>query len=187
MLVEYNRFRPLLSIAADKTEQPPVKRIFDLGWNFGGSVGYYERIFTGLYARIGLLKAYNQARWNGGWSSLTGASYQKIKAKKERNIKPEVFLYGRFNTTLMFRNSMLMGQRFVKSQYTLEPSWAKTFLYEYEWGIVAALERQRKGERSPRTWAVVFRTMYRSPEFDSGIYPVRWHYFGSVGLLVPVF
>lgn len=187
ILVEYNRFRPLLSIAADKTEQPVVKRIFDVGWNFGGSIGYYDRIFTGLYARVGLLKAYNQARWNGGWSSLTGASYQKLKAKKERILKPEVFLYGRFNTTIMLRNSMLVGQRYFKSEYTLDPSWVKTFLYEYEWGVVAAVERQRKGERSPRTWAVVFRTMYRSPEFDSKIYPVRWHYFGSVGILVPVF
>jgi Uncharacterized protein conserved in bacteria (DUF2219) len=187
ILLEYNRFKPLFSWDLDTEEKPVVKRLFDVGWNIGGSVGYYDRIFSGFYARIGLLKAYNQARWNGGFSSLTGASYQKMKQKKVKNLKPEVFMFGRFNSTLMLRNSMLMGQRFFKSTYTMEPSWVKTILWEYEWGLVAAVEHTRKNERSPRTWAFVFRTVYRSPEFDSGLFPVRRHYFGSAGILFPVF
>lgn len=183
ILLEYNRFRPLISLPA---KEENAQRIFDLGWNLGGSIGYYDRLFTGFYARLGLLKNYNQARWNGGWSSLNGASYEKENPEKVKKSKPEIFLYGKLNTVLMFRNSMLLGQTIKKSEYTLEPSWPKTALLEYEWGIVCSIEKQRIGEQSPRTWAAIFRTVYRSPEFDSRIFPVRWHYFGSIGLLIPV-
>lgn len=183
ILLEYNRFRPLFSLASEEKNK---QRIFDLGWNFGGSIGYYDRLVTGLYARLGLLKKHNQARWNGTGAAINGASYEKEKPEEVQKEKPEIFLYGKFNTVLMFRNSMLMGQTFKKSEYTLEPSWPKTALLEYEWGIVASLEKTRMGEQSPRAWALLFRTVYRSPEFDSRIFPTRWHYFGSVALLIPV-
>lgn len=200
ILFDYNRFRPLLSITtkpkphkAEEETKNPV-RIFDIGWNFGGSIGYYERVVTGLYARAGLLRTHNQARWNSGGGALNGASYQTFNTdagqseviKKEKRTKPELFIYGRINTTMMLRNSLLVGQRFVKSAYTMESSWPKTALFEYEWGIVLSLETKKDGEQSARTWGLIYRTVYRSPEFDSKLFPVRWHYFGSMGFIFPV-
>jgi hypothetical protein len=178
LLFDYNRFQPLLS--APKTKGTIDDRsVFDLGWNLGASVGYYDRAYTGLYARLGHLRNRNQARWNGGFSS---------PEKKKTRFKDvfEGFLYGRVNGTLMFRNAMLVGQGFKHSDYTLKPEWTNVGLYEFEWGFVLAFEYFKKGKTGPKTWAFQGRSIYRSPEFNSKLFPERWHYFGSVGLMFPL-
>ncbi len=191
LLFEYNRFRPLISWPSSSESSFNKRSVFDLGWNIGGSVGYYDRIYTGLYTRLGHLKNENQARWNSGWSSLTGASYEKLNpgVSKEKFMRIlEAFLYAKVNTTLMFRNAMLVGQGFKHSDYTLKPEWTNIGLYEFEWGAVIAFEYKKKcrvGEQG-KTWAIQGRTVYRSPEFDSHIFPERWHYFGSLGLMFPL-
>lgn len=190
LLFEYNRFRPLFGSGPKGTVDD--RSVFDLGWNLGGSLGYYDRVFTGLYTRLGHLRNKNQPRWNGGWSSLTSGSYQmdkpRSRSSKFLNVL-EAFVYGKANTSLMFRNSMLVGQVFGKDIYTLKPDWTKVWLYEFEWGGIIAFEHATKKSKlsGPRTIAVMYRNVYRSPEFDSGIFPVRLHYFGSIGLMFPFF
>lgn len=184
MLLDYSRFRPLplLRIPMHNNE----RSLFDIGWNFGGSIGYYDRITSGLYGRLGNLKRDHQAKWNTSWASLNTANFQHtILANQKRN-SFEYFIYGKITTTLMLRNSMLLGQRFFSSQYTLNPEWVKTGLIEYEWGLVFAWDHVRTNQQTPRTWALQFRTVCRSPEFNSKIFPERWHYFGGIGLLIPV-
>jgi hypothetical protein len=185
-LFDYNRFRPLIELTDLQNSE---NSYFDLGWNFGGSIGYYERIVTGLYTRVGKLKKINQARWNGGWSSLSNASFQLFDptAPKKNKIRDhEFFFYGKANAIFMLRNSLLVGQRFKESEYTLEPQWTKTALAEFEWGFVYAFSRYSKNLIGPKTWALQYRTVYRSPEFDSKLFPVRWHYFGGLALFIPV-
>lgn len=236
ILIEYNRFRPLFGIDVFKKKNLEDRSLFDVGWNFGGSVGYYDRINTGLYARLGYLKKSNQAKWNGMWSALSSASYQTLLKNKnmtdststtnsktdtidndsiankntEPEVKdsshtveqekpkcpkfknfianvPEIFLFGRAGTTLMLRNSMLVGQRFFgNNEYVLDSTWPNTFLLEFEWGAAFNFECKRKGDTGISSWAIVLRTMYRSPEFDSRIFPTRWHYFGSAGICIAV-
>lgn len=185
LLLEYNRFRPLWS---DGTFSIEDRRAFDIGWNAGGSIGYYDRIFTGLYARFGWLRPKNQARWNGGFSSMNSGSFQQIKPMP--NIRKffkiwEPFVYGRANGTLMLRNAMLVGQGFGNSVYTLKPGWATAPLFEYEWGVVIAFEYVNRNN-VPKSGALQYRAVHRSPEFDSGLFPTRWHYFGSLGLMIPL-
>lgn len=188
LLFDYNRFQPLLS--APKTKGTIDDRsVFDLGWNLGASVGYYDRAYTGLYARLGHLRNRNQARWNGGFSSLASGSYEMAAPEKKKTRFKDVFegfLYGRVNGTLMFRNAMLVGQGFKHSDYTLKPEWTNVGLYEFEWGFVLAFEYFKKGKTGPKTWAFQGRSIYRSPEFNSKLFPERWHYFGSVGLMFPL-
>ncbi|TWI85010.1 uncharacterized protein DUF2219 [Lacibacter cauensis] len=188
LLFDYNRFQPLLS--APKTKGTIDDRsVFDLGWNLGASVGYYDRAYTGLYARLGHLRNRNQARWNGGFSSLASGSYEMAAPEKKKTRFKDVFegfLYGRVNGTFMFRNAMLVGQGFKHSDYTLKPEWTNVGLYEFEWGFVLAFEYFKKGKTGPKTWAFQGRSIYRSPEFNSKLFPERWHYFGSVGLMFPL-
>jgi len=185
ILLEYSRFRPLLSFpSAEMMGKHSSRSIVDLGWNFGGSVGYYDRVFNSLYARVGFLKRDTQAKWNGCFSSLNNASYQKTDPSDNFWDKLEVFGYGKLTSTFMFRNAMLVGQRFHKNEYTLDPDWVKTAVFELEWGVVVAFEYEHKGE--PRSYALLFRQVMRSPEFDSKLFPVRSHYFGSLGLIIPV-
>lgn len=188
LLFDYNRFQPLLS--APKTKGTIDDRsVFDLGWNLGASIGYYDRAYTGLYARLGHLRNRNQARWNGGFSSLASGSYEMAAPEKKKTRFKDVFegfLYGRVNGTLMFRNAMLVGQGFKHSDYTLKPEWTNVGLYEFEWGFVLAFEYFKKEKTGPKTWAFQGRSIYRSPEFNSKLFPERWHYFGSVGLMFPL-
>ncbi len=208
LLLEYNRFRPLFNLYPCKKAKDIGRNILDAGWNLGGSVGYYDRLFTGLYGRVGYLKDGNQARWNGGWASLNSASFQfrdnndnryedceslkkkeKCKCKTRNFLKnvPEIFAYGRINTTFMFRNSMLVGQRIYRNnQYMMDKRWPNTTLFEFEWGGVIAFDKKRKGDEGISSWAIQFRSVYRSPEFDSKIFDPRWHYFGSLGVLFSV-
>jgi hypothetical protein len=142
-----------------------------------------------LYARLGHLRNRNQARWNGGFSSLASGSYEMAAPEKKKTRFKDVFegfLYGRVNGTLMFRNAMLVGQGFKHSDYTLKPEWTNVGLYEFEWGFVLAFEYFKKGKTGPKTWAFQGRSIYRSPEFNSKLFPERWHYFGSVGLMFPL-
>lgn len=189
-LFEYNRFRPLLVLPKAK-HRIDDRSLLDLGWNSGGSIGYYDRLYTGLYTRLGHLRNKNQARWNGGLSALNSGSYEMNNPapvkNKILNIL-ETFVYAKANTTLMFRNAMLVGQGYGNSVYTLKPGWTKVALFELEWGGVIAFEYKKKSrnEAGPRTISVLYRNVYRSPEFDSGIYPKRWHYFGSAGLMFPL-
>lgn len=192
LLFEYNRFRRLVSLPSYEQQSIDDRSVFDLGWNLGASVGYYDRLYTGLYARLGHLRNRNQARWNGGWSSLTGASYLMLNPGVQKKFSKflrimEAFGYAKANTTLMFRNAMLVGQGFKHSDYTLKPEWTNIGLFEFEWGGVLAFEYTKKNQSGPKTWAIQFRQVYRSPEFDSGMFPERWHYFGSVGLMFPFF
>jgi hypothetical protein len=188
MLVEYNRFRELFPSGEFSLTK---RKAFDIGWNAGGSIGYYDRLFTGLYARLGWLREKNLARWNGGFSAMNSGSFQvqgtgdvvgKVK-KFFRLFEP--FVYGRANGTLMLRNAMLVGQGFGNSVYTLKPGWATVPLFEYEWGVVVAVEWVNRNGK-PKTGAVQYRAVHRSPEFDSGLFPTRWHYFGSLGLMIPL-
>lgn len=183
MLLEYNRFRPLVSFPAAKLLNNSDRSLIDLGWNFGGSVGYYDRIFNSLYARIGLLKRDNQAKWNGCFSQLNNAAYEKIRSDRFWD-KVEIFGYGKFTSTFMLRNAMLVGQRWNSGEYRLNPDWTKTGIFEFEWGAIMSFEYLHKGE--PRSWAILFRQFMRSPEFNSKIFPVRTHYFGSLGVIIPV-
>ncbi|MFY7840423.1 MAG: lipid A-modifier LpxR family protein [Lacibacter sp.] len=188
LLFDYNRFQPLLTAPKAKGGIDD-RSVFDLGWNLGASVGYYDRAYTGLYARLGHLRNRNQARWNGGFSSLASGSYEMAAPEKKKAKFKDVFegfLYGRVNGTLMFRNAMLVGQGFKHSDYTLKPEWTNVGLYEFEWGFVLAFEYFKKGKTGPKTWAFQGRSIYRSPEFNSKIFPERWHYFGSVGLMFPL-
>lgn len=188
LLFDYNRFQPLLTAPKAKGGIDD-RSVFDLGWNLGASVGYYDRAYTGLYARLGHLRNRNQARWNGGFSSLASGSYEMAAPEKKKTRFKDVFegfLYGRVNGTLMFRNAMLVGQGFKHSDYTLKPEWTNVGLYEFEWGFVLAFEYFKKGKTGPKTWAFQGRSIYRSPEFNSKLFPERWHYFGSVGLMFPL-
>ncbi len=188
LLFDYNRFQPLLTSPKAKGGIDD-RSVFDLGWNLGASVGYYDRAYTGLYARLGHLRNRNQARWNGGFSSLASGSYEMAAPEKKKTRFKDVFegfLYGRANGTLMFRNAMLVGQGFKHSDYTLKPEWTHVGLYEFEWGFVLAFEYFKKGKTGPKTWAFQGRSIYRSPEFNSKLFPERWHYFGSVGLMFPL-
>lgn len=199
ILFEYNRFRPLI-----REELANTRRFLDAGWNFGGSIGYYDRIYTNIFGRLGYLKSGNLIKWNnGGWASINGASYQmlfpdesgaleKVKSGFRNTINylaqnSEAFFYGKITTTAMLRNSLLVGQRFSNSdEYTLNPEWVHTGLLELEWGAVIAFEHKRAMEVTPRNWGIKFRQVYRSPEFNSKIFPERWHYYGSLGLFVSV-
>ena len=60
LLLQYNRFRPLFSVG-DALFNDGDKSLLDLGWNFGGSVGYYDRVFNDLYLRLGFINKSNQA------------------------------------------------------------------------------------------------------------------------------
>ncbi len=187
LLIDYNRFQPLAEFPR-RRGIAEERGWFDLGWNSGASIGYYHRLYTGLYMRIGLLKKDNLSRWNMGWSSLGGASYMKENAPTGKKVTRslETFLYTRVNFTGMFRNAMLVGQWIKDSEYTMPYSWTKKFLAEWEWGYVFAWEKQKSRDRGPRTRAFFFRFVYRSPEFDSGIFPKRSHYFGSAGIMGPL-
>jgi hypothetical protein len=191
LLFDYNRFQPLLSFPKRANTTIDDRSVFDLGWNLGASVGYYDRAYSGFYARLGHLRNRNQARWNGGFSSLASGSYEMANPGEEKKKNKfmqvfEGFMYGRANGTLMFRNAMLVGQGFKHSDYTLKPEWTNVGLYEFEWGFVIAFEYFKKGKTGPKTWAFQGRSIYRSPEFNSKLFPERWHYFGSVGLMFPL-
>lgn len=191
LLFDYNRFQPLLSFPKRANTTIDDRSVFDLGWNLGASVGYYDRAYSGFYARLGHLRNRNQARWNGGFSSLASGSYEMANPGEEKRKNKfmqvfEGFMYGRANGTLMFRNAMLVGQGFKHSDYTLKPEWTNVGLYEFEWGFVIAFEYFKKGKTGPKTWAFQGRSIYRSPEFNSKLFPERWHYFGSVGLMFPL-
>jgi len=203
LLISYNRFRPFATLPTfgtnneNRSESTRMYRqtraLFDLGGNLGGSAGYYNRLYGGLFGRAGYLKRNSQARWNSGWSTLTGASYQTNesaiearKGAKKKKTTLEAFVYGKTNATIMIRNSMLRGQLYKESVYVMEPSWTKTWLMEFEWGINFIFEHKKDHEPIPRTWGILFRQVYRSPEFDSRLFPTRWHYFGSLGLIFAV-
>ena len=185
LLIDYNRFRPLISYDIEQ------KRVFDLGWNFGGSIGYYDRLYNGLYGRLGLLKAGNQSRWNSGWASLSSASYQMSDPTSNEPIESqgtsvEMFAYSKVNSTMMLRNSLLEGQRLFDSEYTLDPHWSRTAIFEFEYGLVISFQHAKSANVPPRNWAIMVRQVHRSPEFDSRIYPTRWHRYGSLGIVMAV-
>lgn len=189
LLIDYNRFRPLLQYS--KSEESELAW-FDLGWNVGGSIGYYNRANAGIFSRIGWLRKENQARWNGVWSVLGSASQELDvdEESEEDRKKPvkfcEFFLYTKFTTTAMIRNAMLQGQWIKKSEYTMPSSWTKKLLLECELGLVLSFERQEFVDEAPRTKSIFIRAVYRTPEFDSGIFPKRSHYFGSAGITFPI-
>lgn len=189
-LIDYNRFQPLTSTTFNRQlrkANPTGKTNFDLGWNAGASLGYYYRAYTSLFARLGWMRKDDQARWNGGWSSLTTASYQLINPDRPTRSRTwQGFLYTRLNATAMLRNTMLVGQGFKQEEYVLDGKDTKKLIYEWEWGFVIATETQRRRDKAARTMALVGRTVYRSPEFDTGIFPKRSHYYGSLGLLIPI-
>jgi hypothetical protein len=187
LLIDYNRFQSLLEFPKRKGTVGE-RGYFDLGWNLGGSVGYYHRVYTGLYMRAGLFKKESQARWNNGWSVLGGASYELETAPTGKKVTRslETFFYTKVNFTGMLRNSMLVGQIIKESEYEMKYSWTKKLLAEWEWGFVFAWEKQKSRDRGPRTRSAFVRAVYRTPEFDSGIFPVRNHYFASAGIMGPL-
>ncbi|HYG52461.1 MAG TPA: lipid A-modifier LpxR family protein [Flavobacteriales bacterium] len=185
LLIAYNKFRPVPWFSDRTYIDSKHHSVVDMGWNFGGSTGYYDRMYTGLYARLGYLLPDNIARWNGGWNALNSANLQEEKFEEKKKVM-ECFIYGRITGSFMFRNSMLVGQRFVPSIYTMQPEWTKTGLLEYEWGLTFNFENKRGTENAFRSTSLTLRSVYRSAEFDSHLFPERWHYFGGLSLSIPV-
>ncbi len=176
LLLEYERFQSLTKNA----------RWFDLAWSGGASVGYYDRIFTSAFFRAGKILPKNQAKWHWAFGATSSAQYENLMyAPKNKQNNFECFLYGKVTPTLMFRNASLVGQGFVHSDYTIDAGWAYVAGSDFEWGLMLGSAYTKKNKL--KRWAIMLRQVIRTPEFNSGIYPKRWHYFGSAAFQFPLF
>lgn len=177
-----------------KEQRSKSCNFFDASWTIGGSAGYYDRFYTGFFGRVGNLHRGRNFLWSNKAGVMDGSSkelnkFTKTQIKKKWYnfwLNSELFLFGRVNSTLMFRNDMLVGQRFFHSDYVLDQKWTKTYLVEYEWGIGTAIYWKRQHEDQSRSVQILWKQTRRSPEFDSKLFPKRWHYFGSISITIPV-
>ncbi|WP_129022053.1 lipid A-modifier LpxR family protein [Edaphocola flava] len=169
----------------------------DGGFNVGGSFGYYDRLYGGTYFRLGWLNTRHVPGWyTMGANSLSNGNKKADNckdineskfdsAKKRTYCGKEIFAFGRLTYTRMFRNSMLVGQRFIHDDiYTLEPEWVKKDLVDIEYGLGVGFYWLKKG--NAKSIKILYKNTIRTPEFNSGIFAERKHYFGSVALQFPL-
>lgn len=182
MLVDYNFFKTLRKDLPDIGSNLQSKIGFDGGWTAGASAGYYNRMYAGVGVRAGLIDIADVYNWLTAFNSVSTGSYQAIKSSGEA--RSELFVMLQLRGTYMIRNNMLEGGWFADEIYVLESEWTKPFVGEVSIGAGASkkwLSRTKPGRI--RTLAAVYKTTYRTPEFDSGIFDPRNHAFGSLGFI----
>lgn len=203
-LIHYNRLQTIWDIKP-KNSSDSKCRIFDISLQFGGSYGYYDRIYGGLTARIGRLKENSQFIWNGSNSSIGNASYAREKVDSSNSldckldnttkgfinsiVKGEQFVYASISTTAMFRNSLLEGPKFgTDPAYVMPHNWTTTGIYEFEFGFVLNWKIKSKRNFPGYSYPIslTFKQVTRSPEFNSKIFQTRFQYFGGASLTLPL-
>lgn len=154
--------------------------------NFGGSVGYYDRLYTGMYARFGWIDPLNLPAWAFWGNGLSTASRNTANGTQSLTKKHfEGFIFSRATVNIVARNSLLVGQRFNSSaEYTLDPSWIIYDVLDFDFGLALGYHwmKDADGNAKSRYIRCMYKNTMRSPEFNSKIFPERWHYFGSIGL-----
>lgn len=190
LLVNYERML-FFSLNASKLNGWGV----DGSVNIGGSLGYYDRIYLGAYLRFGWINQLNMPNWAFFGNCLASANKNSVPVelsesapkpgRKRRYEGMELFGFTRFTNNLMFRNSLLVGQRYVKDDiYTLESGWANMYVFDFEFGVACGVYwiKNPDDDAKHKFVRILYKNTMRSPEFDSGIFPRRYHYFGSIGL-----
>ena len=190
MLINYERIK-FFSLIPSKIQGFGI----DGSVNLGGSLGYYDRAYIGTYIRFGYINQYNMPNWAFFGNSLATAnknSHQidslpsSVNSKKKRKFEGvELFGFTRITTNFMFRNSLLVGQRYVHDDiYALESSWANLFFYDIDFGMAFGIYwiKNPNDDAKHKYLRILYKNTFRSPEFDSDLFPKRAHYFGSIGL-----
>ncbi len=186
MLIDFNRFQTF-----NKYEDPASRielkscRGADAGWMVGGSAGYYMRVYGGIGGRYGLIDKNDIYNWFSAFNSL-GTASMNLQQVPEANRRKEFFVFGQFLTTVMARNSMLVGRLFYQDDevYRLEEDWVNPLVYEFVFGLGYSVKWVSSCRPNKlNTLALQFKNTIRTAEFDSGIFPERNHYFGSVAIV----
>jgi len=185
MLVNYERMK-LFSI----TKKNATRFNIDGFGNLGGSLGYYDRLYTNVYMRIGWFDRLNLPSWAYFGHSLGTASRNStaVPVTPQQNLKCqrwEFFGFGKVGYNYFFRNSSLVGQKYVHDDiYVLDKDWVNDNVIDFDFGAALGFKwiKNPEGDANERWVRLVYKNTIRSPEFDSGIFPERWHYFGSVGI-----
>lgn len=185
-LFNYEKIVTTLLVRSD-TARPSALGI-DGFWSFGGSFGYYERVFSGLGVRIGKINPSNVSSW-AFWGSSIGSANRNVVPGivPVQNSSFELFGFSRATVNLMARNALLRGLRFGRSagEYTLDPSWINVAVLDWEFGMAFGWYWNKQlvsGETRERFFRILYKNTVRSPEFNSRIFAPRWHYFGSAGI-----
>lgn len=200
ILIDYSRFKPLVFLkgnfrsnnhsisvnAMDSTRQH-----FDIGFNFGGSVGYYDRMYSGLYMRLGWLRIANQFGWFNSTAAMGSAHYMVVNASgilEPRKKRREAFFYANMTGNIILRNSMLQGQRFWPSEYTLENNQVTNGVMYYEYGLGFTFPLKDKISRSSvdRNIQLLLKQCHRTAEFRSAQFSPRWHHWGGIAVTFPI-
>lgn len=163
--------------------------------NLGGSLGYYDRAYFATYLRFGWINQNNMPNWAFFGNCLATADMNSIQPvidestlklnQKRKYNGIEIFGFAKFTNNLMFRNSLLVGQKFVHNDiYTLKGSWTNTYIFDFDFGVALGIYwiKNPNDDVKYNFIKILYKNTVRSAEFDSGIFPKRYHYFGSVGL-----
>ncbi len=188
MLLNYERLNTYKII---KSKTKSVGFGWDGYYNIGASAGYYDRVYTGLYTRIGWLNDENLSDWAFFGNAISTASMLKAKrgindGKCKFECK-ELFIFASATYNRMIRNAMLVGQtNNSNTEYVLNYDWVNPNLFEYSFGAALGIywRRNKNPEFGKGLLRLLYKVNLRSPEFDSKILPERWHYYGTLGIQV---
>lgn len=194
LLLNYERIK-FFSLFPSKTQGWGI----DGSINLGGSFGYYDRAYLVTYIRLGYLNQFNMPNWAFFGNALATASKNSTPInpdtslsnlnKKRKYEGCELFGFARMTNNFMFRNSLLVGQRYVNDDiYTLKNNWTNIFFYDIDFGIAFGLYwiKNPNEDAKHKFLRVIYKNTIRSPEFDSGIFARRSHYFGSIGFQISI-
>lgn len=191
MLFDLNYFLPFAKNTATGNQfQLSSDLGVDGGINYGGSVGYYDRLYGGLHLRAGLIDKNDVFNWFGTFSALSTGSYMlspdeaTAESKPNRQSRWEAFVFGQATGTFMIDNSFLTG--FNKdNSYALAYDDMNLGVAELAAGIGVSYKWLSQ-KREIKTLSLQFKDVFRSPEFNSGIFPPRWHSFGSIAIILGI-
>lgn len=184
----FNYEKMVTTLIARTSTATPSSFGMDGFWNFGGSFGYYERVYSGLGFRFGHINPANVSSWAFWGSSISSGNRNVIPNTTPTSKKSfELFGFSRATVNLMARNALLRGLRFGRSagEYTLDPSWINVAVLDWEFGLAFGwykLHEPKNGLARERYFRILYKNTVRSPEFNSRIFAPRWHYFGSAGI-----
>lgn len=193
MLVNYERFW-LFKLCVNEYSNCGI----DGSFSFGGSAGYYNRVYTSAFIRVGSLDGDKLINWLFSSNTLASANklikeeiesnnFNSAYQKKPARVKEgcELFLFMRITPTLMYRNSFLSGQIYTSEDiYTLDEYWINPFICDLEIGFAFGKYWRANSETTAdlRSITLFYKITQRTPEFDSKIIKDRSHFFGSVGI-----
>lgn len=165
--------------------KPKIQSGYGLDGNvtLGGSLGYYNRLFSSFYLRFGFLNGASGLNWSRFGKQLSSANF-----KDKNNCSTDfVEFFGFINLTYSYmgRNSFLEGQLWNSSyEYVLEKNWIINNIIEFDFGIGVGFNWSKNGK--DKFINILYKNTIRSPEFDSEIFDKRSHYFGALGIQFPI-